>query len=198
MRLILLLIIGTMPLMAAFSQPVQVVQLAYGQQEAVLTFQADSNIRKAKPLCDCTKLSYHDNTLTARVNTSEFAQSVDKQIDATTADGVTTRLTMRFEVPQALQLSSRSMIWQQGGPSTEQKLAIRIPAGSPVHKVREAAISGDDFDYTPHTVKEGVEYSVSVTPRSTGKKALNRLIIKTDSADPRYAQYIIYLSIQSP
>lgn len=184
------------PARAGFAQPVQPVQLAFGQKEAEIVFTADSPVKHAKALCECTSLRVEGSKLIARVDTGAFSQDVDKQIDATTADGVTTRLTMRFVVPQALSVSARSLIWKVGQPPMPQTLRIRIPKGSPVHSVAEAALSGEAFDYTPRIVKEGAEYAVDITPKSSAKKALNRLIIKTDSADSRYAAYIIYLSIQ--
>ena len=196
MRTLLLLLGGAMPLMAGFSKTVQSVSLDYGQKQVVLTFESDTPIRKAKALCECTKVSFEGTKLTARVDTTAFSQDVEKQIDATTADGVTTRLTMRFSVPQALLLSSRTIIWKQGGPAQTKELRIRIPAGSPVRRLGEASLSGDAFEYTPRIVKDGAEYVVSITPHSTEKKLLNRLILKTDSADPRYSQHVIYLSIQ--
>lgn len=194
--LFLSLTLGALPLMAAFPQPVQPVRLDYGQKAVCVIFEADSPIRRAKSLCSCTKVSYKGTRLTAQVDTSEFTGNVDKELEATTADGVTTRLTMRFEVPQALALSSRSLIWKQGAAARVQSLRVTIPQGSPIREVKEAAISGDAFDYTPVVVKPGAEYRVDIAPRSTDKKTLNRLIIKTDNPDPRYAQYLIYLSIQ--
>lgn len=199
MRPLLLFLLAALPLMAAFPTPMQVVKLDYGQHEVVVQFTADGPIRKAKPLCDCTKVSIDGARLTARVDTRAFSQDVvEKQIDATTADGVETRLTMRFVVPSAVTLSARSFIWKQGAPAEPQLLTIRIPKGSPVHRVKEASLSGEAFDYTPRVVKEGEVYTVSIVPRSTEKKVLNRLIITTDSAESRYAQYIIYLSVQTP
>lgn len=193
---LLLLLPGALPAMAGSVQsPVQSVKLAYGQQQALLHFSADTPFRKAKPLCECTKVTLSGRQLTAVVDTSAFSQDMEKQIDVTLADGTTTRLTMRFSVPQALVLSSRSLIWPQGSPAQPKELHIRVPAGSPIHRVVEASLSGDAFDFTPRVVKEGSEYIVSVTPRSTDKKLLNRLIIQTDSTEPRYARYIIYLSI---
>lgn len=196
MRILLLSILGALPLMAAFPRPVQEVPLSYGQREAVVVFEADSPIRRAKSLCECTKVSYEGTRLVARVDTSGFSHPVEKQLEATTADGAVTRLTMRLNVPQAVVLSSPSLIWKLGSPATPQQLRITLPKGSPVHAVSEAALSGEAFEYSPRVVRSGAEYAVSVTPRSTAKKALNRLIIKTDHPDPRYAQYIIYLSIQ--
>ena len=193
---LLLSLAVSLPAEAGFASPVQPVQLSFGQKEAEVIFEADSLVRQAKPLCECTSLHREGNRIIARVDTGGFSQDVEKQIDATTADGVTTRLTMRFMVPQAIVLSARSLVWKQGQPPVPQTLRITIPKGSPVHHVAEASISGDAFDYTPRIIRKGAEYAVDISPKSVGKKTLNRLIIKTDSAYQRYAAYIVYLSIQ--
>ena len=181
---------------AGFAEPVQTVQLAFGQKQARVIFEADRPITRSRSLCDCTKVSHSGSTLMALVDVSDFAQSTRKQLEAVTADGKTTRLTMDIRVPQAVELSARSMIWKVGSPNVSKTLCVRIPKGSPVHALTSADISGDAFIYTTHTIATGAEYSVSISPRSTQKPVLNRLIIRTDSTDARYAGYIIYLSVQ--
>lgn len=182
---------------AGIPQPVQNVKLAYSQQQATVTFTTDgSAITKAKPLCDCTTLQTQGAKLVATVDTSKFDTTVDKQIDITTADGKTTRVTMHFEVPVYLSLSARSFQWKKGGEPSVQTLTITLPKGSPVTDVTDAGLSGDAFDIVPHVVKKGQQYSVDITPRSTAKKALNRLVLKFDTADARFTQQIIYLQIK--
>lgn len=192
----LLSLLAIAPTWAGFPKEVQPVKLAFGQKTVDVIFEADGEIKRAKPLCECTTVRWEGRKLIAHVDTGGFSQDVEKQIEATTADGKTSKLTMRFSVPQALELSARSFIWRLRSKPDAKTLRITIPKESPVHKVVEASISGDDFHYTPRVVKEGVEYAVDITPRSVDKKALNRLIIKTDSKDPRYAGFIVYLSIQ--
>ena len=187
----------TLPALADFPQPQQSVKLAYSQQSAVVEFTTDGTaVTKAKPLCDCTTVTIQGNKLIARVDTSKFDQSVAKQIDATTADGKTTRLTMNFDVPAAIILSARSLVWKRGDKCTPQVLTITLPKGSPVTGIQEAGLSGDAFDYAPAKVKEGVKYTVTVTPRSTEKPVLNRLVITTATQDPRFARQIIYLQVK--
>ncbi|MDO4953583.1 MAG: hypothetical protein Q4E43_00415 [Akkermansia sp.] len=186
-----------LPALAAFPQPQQSVKLAYSQQTAVVEFTTDGPaVTKAKPLCDCTTVTIQGNKLIATVDTSKFDQSVAKQIDATTADGKTTRLTMNFEVPPAIILSARSLVWQHGSTPAPQVLTITLPKGSPVTDIKEAGLSGDAFDYVPHKVKDGREYTVTVTPRSTDKPALNRLVLTMVSKDPRFAKQIVYLQVK--
>ena len=186
-----------LPALAAFPQPQQNVKLAYSQQSVVVEFSTDGPaVTKAKPLCDCTTVTIRGNKLIATVDTSKFDQSVAKQIDATTADGKTTRLTMNFEIPPAIVLSARSLVWQRGSKPAPQVLAITLPKGSPVTDIKEAGLSGDAFDYVPHKVKEGREYTVTVTPRGTDKPVLNRLVLTMVSTDPRFARQIIYLQVK--
>ena len=186
-----------LPALAAFPQPQQSVKLSYSQQTAVVEFTTDGPaVTKAKPLCDCTTVTIQGNKLIATVDTSKFDQSVAKQIDATTADGKTTRLTMNFEVPAAIILSARSLVWQRGAAPAPQVLTITLPKGSPVTDIKEAGLSGDAFDYVPHKVKDGREYTVTVTPRSTEKPVLNRLVLTMVSKDPRFARQIVYLQVK--
>lgn len=185
-----------LPVQAGFSQPEQTVRLSCGQMKTTVTFRADSAIRKAKAHCDCTTVSISGNQLVAHVDTSTFDRNVTKEMDVTTADGRTTRLKMHFVVPPAVTFSSPSLVWRIGAAPQPQVLRISIPKGSPVKDIAEAGITGDDFDYVPRRVKAGREYTVTVTPRSTARRALNRLVIKTDSTDPRFRQYVIYLQVR--
>lgn len=185
------------PALAGFPQTTQRVALSYGQQEAVIVFTTDgAAITKAKAHCDCTDLQNAGTRLIATVDTSKFEGRVSKTIDATTADGKTTRLTMQFDVPPAIVLSARSLQWKVGSKPTPKVLSITIPKGSPVKGVRDAGLSGEAFDYLPKIITKGREYRVTVTPVSTEKPILNRLVIKTDSSDPRYSQQIIYLQVR--
>lgn len=185
------------PTLAGFPQPTQHIRLQHGQHAVKLIFKTDgSRITKAKAHCDCTTLRNEGTQLIAIVDTSTFDSQVEKTIDATTDDGKTTRLRMRFSTPQAIVLSSRSLIWKIGSKATPKKLTITLPKGSPVKDIIDAGLNGTGFDYKPAVVQSGRTYTVTVTPLSTDKPLLNRLVIKTDCKDPRYAKQIIYLQIK--
>lgn len=185
------------PVLAAFEKPVQNIKLNYGQDAVTVVFRSKSSpITKVKPLCDCTTTTHSGHTLTAHVDTSKFDQTVDKHIDVTTADGKKTKLTMHFEVPQAVVLSAPSLLWKRGAAPAPQVLRLTLPKGSPVQDITEAAISGNDFFFTPEKGKNKGEFLVTVTPKSTSKKCFNRLIISTSSADSRYARFIVYLQVR--
>ena len=166
-RLFLVLLAAT-PALAAFPTPQQNIKLSHGQHKATVVFHSDgSTITRAKAHCDCTTLRKDGTRLIAEVDTSRFDSQTEKTIDATTSDGKTTRLT-----------------------------TITLPPGSPVHDITDAGLSGEHFDYMPKIVKKGQQYTITVTPRSTEKPVLNRLVIKTDSSDLRFASQIIYLQVR--
>lgn len=197
MKKILLPLLCTLPTLAAFKNTTQVVPLKFGQESVTIVFETTGEeIDDAEPHCDCTKVQVKGTRLTAVVDTRTFDRDVEKTIAAETDDGEEVTLRMQFRVPQAMQLSARSLVWKRGAAPAPQVLRITLPKGSPITHIADAALSGDDFDYSPKVVKRGKEYSVTITPRSTAKAALNRLVLTTDSPDPRYHRQIIYLQVR--
>ena len=197
MNKFLLSLLLVFPAAAAFKSHTKVVPLQFGQESATVVFETSGEqIEEAEPHCDCTKVKVSGSRLTAVVDTRTFDRDVEKTISAETSDGNEVTLRMQFRVPQAMQLSARSLVWKRGAAPTPQVLRITLPKGSPITHIADAALSGEDFDYTPKVVKRGKEYSVTITPRSTAKAALNRLLLTTDSPDPRYHRQIIYLQVK--
>ena len=186
-----------LPAMAAFKNTTQVVPLKPGQQSATVIFETQGEgIEEAELHCDCTKLKLEGSRLTAVVDTRTFDRDVEKTITAETENGEEVTLHMQFRVPQAIHLSARSLVWKRNAAPTPQVLRITLPEGSPITHITNAALSGDAFDYAPKVVKRGREYSVTITPHSTAKAVLNRLVLTTDSPDPRYQRQIIYLQVK--
>ncbi len=187
-----------LPAFAGFAQTQQTVKLSYGQKAVTVVFETQdgSTVTKARPLCDCTTVKKEGTRLVAEVDTSDFDAPVDKQIEVTTSDGQKSTLTMRFDVPLAVIFSSPSLVWKKGSAPTPQVFRITLPEGSPVRGLRSADLSGEDFDYQTSTVRKGREYTVTVTPKSTDKRAFNRLVIKMEASDPRFSQRILYLRVQ--
>ena len=197
MKKIVFTLILTLPALAGFQSTTQVVPLKFGQETATVVFETTGEgIEDAEAHCTCTRLKLDGSKLTATVDTRTFDRDVEKTITAETKDGTETTLRMQFKVPQAIQLSARSLVWKRGATTTPQVLRITLPKGSPITHIKDAALSGDAFDYAPRVVKRGREYTVTITPLSTAKATLNRLVIITDSADPRYHQQIIYLQVK--
>ncbi len=197
MKRLLLPLLCALPTMAAFKSTTQVVPLKFGQKQATVVFETTGeSIEDAEPHCACTQVQIKAGRLTAVVDTHTFDRDVEKTIAAETEDGKKVTLRMQFRVPQAMHLSARSLVWRRGSAPTPQVLRITLPKGSPITHIADASLSGDVFEYAPKVVKRGKEYTVTVTPRSTDKAALNRLVLTTDSSDPRYHRQIIYLQVK--
>ena len=103
---------------------------------------------------------------------------------------------MKFRVPPPVVFSENPITWKLGGPAETRRLQITLPKGSPVTAVEQAGLTGHDFDYRTEKVKEGREYAVYITPKSTAKSCMNRLVLRLRSADPRYVQRVIYLRVK--
>lgn len=188
---------AALPAWAGFPEPVQQIALSYGQRSVTVVYRTDgSAVTKVKPLCDCTKTTVRGSELTAVVDVSNFDADVEKQIEATTSDGKVTRLTMKFRVPPPVVFSENPITWKLGGPAETRRLQITLPKGSPITAVEQAGLTGHDFDYRTEKVKEGREYAVYITPKSTAKSCMNRLVLRLRSADPRYVQRVIYLRVK--
>ncbi len=189
-----------LPALAGFTpeQSRQEVKLAYGQKSATLTFATTdgSTIKDAEPLCDCTELKLEGSRLVAVVDTSNFDATVDKQIKVKTSDGQKTTLTMHFIVPAAVEFNTPSLVWKKDAAPATQEFRIRIPQGSPVRGLISADLAGEDFSYDAKVVTPGREYRVIVTPKSTARRALNRLVIKMDADAPQFRQRILYLQVK--
>lgn len=197
MKKIVFSLILTLPALAGFKSTTQVVPLKFGQEQATVVFQTTGEkIEEAEPHCDCTKVTLNGSKLTATVDTHTFDRDVEKTIAAETEDGSEVTLRMQFKVPQAMVLSARSLVWKRGSTPAPQVLRITLPPGSPITHINGASLSGEAFDYTPKVVKRGREYTVTITPLSTAKAVLNRLVLTTDSSDPRYHRQIIYLQVK--
>ncbi len=197
MNKFLLSLLLVFPAAAAFKSPTKVVPLQFGQQSATVVFETSGEqIEEAEPHCDCTKVKVSGSRLTAVVDTRTFDRDVEKNITVETDDGNEVTLRMQFRVPQAMQLSARSLVWKRNAAPAPQVLRITLPKGSPITHISDASLSGDAFDYAPRVVKRGSEYTVTITPRSTSKAVLNRLVLTTDSPDPRYHRQIIYLQVK--
>ena len=197
MKKIVFALILTLPGLAAFKSTTTIVPLQFGQQRATVVFETSGEqIEEAEPHCDCTKVKVSGSRLTAVVDTRTFDRDVEKTITAETDDGNEVTLRMQFRVPQSMQLSARSLVWKRNAAPAPQVLRITLPKGSPITHITNASLSGDAFDYAPRVVKRGSEYTVIITPRSTSKAVLNRLVLTTDSADPRYHRQIIYLQVK--
>lgn len=195
--LLLVTLAGLCPLaQAQFAQDALKYNLEYGQQWQHFTFTADSPIASAKANCDCTTTEIQGNLLIAKVNTSDFSEDTQRSISVKMKDGRRCTLWVCFGVPQAISFSTKALAWDRNAPPNDQSIHITIPKGSPVSKLTEVGISGNDFHLETKADHRKKSYELTITPASTAKKVMNRLVIKAQSSDARSSQYILYLRVK--
>lgn len=161
------------------------------------------SITRIHPHCECTQARVEGSSTIAPgasgrilldIDTKTFTGTVRKDVSVTTSDGKTQKLTIAVSVPESITVSPKGLAWKQGGPATAKTVTITLAPNCPF-RLTQASLVGDAFDYQTNAVVPGKRYTVTVTPKSTQKKLINRLLIETDSQDPRYARIPVFLSI---
>lgn len=161
-------------------------------------------ITRIKPHCECTKAAVEggrdtvapgaSGRLLLNIDTKTFTGTVMKDVSVTTSDGKTRRLTVAVSVPESITVTPKGLSWKQGGAATPKTVTITLAPNCPFH-LKQASLVGDAFHYDTHALVPNKRFSVTVTPKSTQNKIINRLLIVTDSSDPRYARIPVFLSI---
>ncbi len=161
------------------------------------------SIERVKPHCPCTEARVEGGSAVAPgrsgrillvVDTRTFTGTVSKDVSVYTSDGVEHRLVIRVMVKELLAVRPKGLAWKQGGPAETKTVTIVLTPDCPF-RLKRVSLVGDAFDYEPSTVTPGVRYAVAVIPKDTGRRIVNRLLIETDSGDPRYARIPVFLSI---
>lgn len=161
-------------------------------------------ITRIKPHCECTKAAVEGGQTTIApgasgrvlldIDTKTFTGTVMKDVSVTTSDGNTQRLTVAVSVPESITVSPKGLSWKQGGPATPKTVTISLAPNCPF-RLKQASLVGQGFDYQTHQLVPNKRYTVTIAPKSTQHKLINRLLIETDSSDPRYARIPVFLSI---
>lgn len=197
LKLIVLFLLAFCPLaQAQFATPAIKYNLKHGQEWQNFTFIADAPISSAKPNCDCTTAEIDGNVLVAKVNVKDFTEDTERTISVRMKDGRKCTVWLYFGVPKAINFSATTLAWERGAAATPQSFHVSVPKGSPITKIAEVGISGSDFDMATVANHKKKTYDITITPLSTAKKVMNRLVIKTQSSDERSKQYILYLRVK--
>lgn len=160
-------------------------------------------IKRIKPHCECTEArSESGNTvmpgqsgrILLQIDTKTFIGTVAKDVSVFTSDGEEHKIVVRVAVKEPVTVSPKALSWKQNGTAETKTITLTLASGCPF-ALKRVSLVGSDFEYEPATVIPNKKYTVTVTPKSTGKKLINRLLIETDSKDPRYARIPVFLSI---
>lgn len=128
-----------------------------------------------------------------------FKGTVDKQIVIWTAgDKEATpsiKLTTRVTIPELVAATPVSLIWKVGEELKPKEIKIKMSGDAPISLIRNEC-SNANFMYQVKTVKEGREYLVTVTPKSTEKVEFAALRFTTDSKVKRFQTLQTFMTIK--
>lgn len=155
--------------------------------------------------CDCTNGTYQGskNTLApgekdaveVSMQTGSFSGTVQKEMTVHALDSEY-KLTIKAVIPRIVEIVPKKLEWKQGEAATPKKITIKIDDRQLPLKLKTVSLEGDDFDYSPVTIKAGKEYQIIVTPKSTAAKSFNSIWIVTDSDIPRYSRFLGALTVK--
>ena len=128
-----------------------------------------------------------------------FKGTIDKKIvvwakgDAEGSPSI--MLTTKVTIPYLIAAFPQSLIWNIGEEPKSKVITIKVDNSEPI-KVIKHSCSSPQVDYTMETVKEGFEYKLTITPKSTEKVLFAALRLTTDSTNPRYKSVQTFITVK--
>ena len=115
-------------------------------------------------------------------------------LETSSAEEPMQRLTVSIDVPALYEVTPQLTEWKQGGEPDTKVVRFKVVGDEPV-RVTEVSVSRDNFDYELVTVKEGAEYEIRLTPKTTGILALGVLRINTDYRVPKHSRKLAFFGV---
>ncbi|NNC88804.1 MAG: hypothetical protein HKN82_10140 [Akkermansiaceae bacterium] len=127
-----------------------------------------------------------------------FKGTVDKVIvlrmEGETVPSV--KLTVRVEIPELVSVEPKTLFWNLGEPAVPQAFKLRMNGEKPL-KIVDVSGTNEQFPFEMKTVKEGSEYELVVTPKSTEGRAFGLIRLRTDSEFVRHQRYQCFVVIRN-
>lgn len=125
--------------------------------------------------------------------------SVDKKIFLWTAgdskEKPSIELTTRVTVPELISATPTSLVWPLNAALDSKEIIIKVAGDKPT-KVTGVVSSNSNIDCEIITVKEGEEYKLKVTPKSTEKILFASVKISTDSPIDRFKSLQTFVTVK--
>lgn len=128
-----------------------------------------------------------------------FKGTIEKHISLWTADDAedspSVKLTAKVTIPYVIGAFPESLIWEKGGEAQAKEILIKVSGEEPINIIKEV-ITNEALEYKVTTLREGFEYKVTVTPRSTENILFASLCFHTDSQNPRFKVVQTFMTIK--
>lgn len=105
-----------------------------------------------------------------------------------------TRLEVGVQIPNVITITPDIAEWQVGEAPTPKSFKIVVDHPDPI-KITEVVCKRDEFTHELKTIKEGREYEIILTPKSTMTALLGMLRISTDCKIPKHQKQMAFFAI---
>jgi len=123
--------------------------------------------------------------------TKKIVVWTSKDSDEKPSIGLITKVT----VPALVSATPTSLIWEVGSNTDTKEISIKMKGTEPI-KILSQDSSSENIEYEVVTVKEGFEYLIKVTPKSTDKVTFAALRFRTDSKVERFKTLQTFMTIK--
>lgn len=158
-------------------------------------------IEEVKPDCGCTttelaKWEYAPGDSGLLSVTFHFGQRVGQQtrtilVRTDDPDRPETRLTLKADIPETLEISPMVQVWKTGEPIYHQTSHIRVRTDFPIELVA-AESNRAEFKPILKTVTPGREYQLIMIPRQTGRPLNATVLLTARFPDGKTRSYYAY------
>ncbi|MFC4994479.1 DUF1573 domain-containing protein [Rubritalea tangerina] len=104
-------------------------------------------------------------------------------------------LSTKVTIPYLIAAFPHSLVWDLGAEAESKEIVVKVDHEDPI-KIVKHSCSSPEVEYTFETVKEGYEYKLTVTPKTTKKVLFAALRLTTDSKNPRYKVVQTFMTVK--
>jgi len=134
--------------------------------------------------------------VTSRFKMGNFKGTVDKAIVLKMKGREKPiQLVVRVTIPILFEIQPSTLMWELGGQAREQIFKIRVRHDRPL-KILESSGTTENFPFEVRTIKEGWEYELRVTPKSTASPSMGMIRLKTDSELKRHQRHQVFVVVK--
>lgn len=211
-RLILVLLAMAACARAELALDVPVIELKPGpeDEEVETTFKFRNKSDKTVKIlglesaCSCLsaeldKAEYkpgEEGTGRASFKVSTFVGRHEKFVTASTDDPKQPEWQINFvlDVPAVVDIKPKTLQWFIGDEPKSKACLVHFTGDEPM-KILKVTATRENVTYDWKEIKEGREYLITMTPKSTQEVTMGALKIETNSAIPKYKNQLAFFSI---
>jgi hypothetical protein len=221
MKILVLLLSAALPLSAELTFDAEVKDLNVGadQEEAICDFEfsndgdAPVEIVRYHASCSCTGVKIKDAKLRyepgekglirAVFDLKNLAGDVPKSIQVWLKDDPANQpsitLSTRIHIPVLVEIQPPTLKWDVSDAAApeERVISIQMNGDKPIH-ITSVESGNQNFQAELKTLEEGRKYELRVKPSSVATPMLGVILMRTDSASPRYAVQRAFAVVRQP